>query len=147
MTWSREFKLISRKCWGLSPSFKPLDSRETRHWQVAEWEVLYSEGVGTGLITPLGLGAFPRHLPVWSSTSRILNQKFRTQLMNVACHKTSPALWLSALSGISSSGTALVVAAQNFWLCQFSVNEQSSALCARVLLSPSSASEEVKKGI
>lgn len=116
MTWSREFKLTSQKCWGLSPSFKPLDSRETQSPASSRWEVLYSEGVGTGLITSLGLGAFPCHLPVWSSTSRILNQKFQTQLMNITCYKSSPGLWLSAFSCISSSGTAPVVAAQNFWL-------------------------------
>lgn len=48
-----------------------------------------SEGMETGLIFSLGSEAFPCHLPVWSSTSRIMKLKRQTWLMNMACYKSS----------------------------------------------------------
>lgn len=47
-----------------------------------------SEGAGTGFISSLQSGAFPCNLPVWSFTSRIMNLKHQTWLMNIACYKS-----------------------------------------------------------
>lgn len=48
-----------------------------------------SEGVGTGLISSLWSGAFPCNLPVWSFTSRVMNLKHQTWLMNIIWYKSS----------------------------------------------------------
>ena len=116
MTWSRQFKLTSQKCWGLSPSLKPLDSRETQSLASSRTggSVLGRSGDWFNHLT--GVGGFP--MPSSSLVFYIQNfkSKFQTQLMNITCYKSSPGLWLSAVSCISSSGTAPVVAAQNFCL-------------------------------
>lgn len=80
MTRLREFKLTSQKCWVFSPSFKPLDSRETQSLASSRTGSSVLGWSGDWFHHLTGAGG----LPVLSSTLLFYFQNYTSEVSDLA---------------------------------------------------------------